>query len=122
MPRRLAVLNYVLRNGILIVPRTCSTTLNHQNSKEYKHKEIHGCKVRNMIAWSEKTLPPIGQLPFLKSLTHSNMLKVKWLENKFNGNDKYRAFPLLEVLHIKGLEVLKDWFEAKAATKDGFFF
>ncbi|XP_020696834.2 putative disease resistance protein RGA1 [Dendrobium catenatum] len=53
-----------------------------------------------------ETLPPFGQLPFLKSLTLYDMLKVKWLESKFNGNDKYHAFPLLEVLHISFLIAL----------------
>ncbi|KAL0920593.1 hypothetical protein M5K25_009738 [Dendrobium thyrsiflorum] len=70
-----------------------------------------------------ETLPPFGQLPFLKSLTLSNMPKVKWLESKFNGNDKYRAFPLLEVLRIYNLEALEDWFEAGvAAAEDGCLF
>ncbi|KAL0920629.1 hypothetical protein M5K25_009777 [Dendrobium thyrsiflorum] len=60
----------------------------------------------NCLEW--ETLSPFGQLLFLKSLTLSNMPKVKWLESEFNGNDKYRAFPLLEVLHIFGLEALED--------------
>ncbi|PKU83876.1 Putative disease resistance RPP13-like protein 1 [Dendrobium catenatum] len=67
--------------------------------------ELTGCS-----EW--ETLPPFGQLPFLKSLDLWNMPKVKWLESKFNGNDKYRAFPLLEELYISGLEALEDWFEA----------
>ncbi|XP_028550238.1 putative disease resistance protein RGA3 [Dendrobium catenatum] len=57
-----------------------------------------------------ETLPPFGQLPFLKFLTLYDMPKVKWLESKINGNDKYRAFPLLEVLHITKLEALEEWF------------
>ncbi|XP_028549136.1 putative disease resistance protein RGA4 [Dendrobium catenatum] len=69
-----------------------------------------------------KTLPPFGQLPFLKSLTLSEMPKVKWLESKYNGNDKYRTFPLLEVLIIERLEALEDWFEAGVAAEDGCFF
>ncbi|XP_020698247.1 putative disease resistance protein RGA1 [Dendrobium catenatum] len=69
-----------------------------------------------------ETLPPFGQLPFLKSLILDNMPKVKWLESKFNGNDKYRAFPLLEVLHIDRLEALEDWFEAGVAAEDGCLF
>ncbi|PKU79975.1 Putative disease resistance RPP13-like protein 1 [Dendrobium catenatum] len=52
-------------------------------------------ELKDCIEW--ETLPPFGQLPFLKSLKLFNMLKVKWLEGKFNGNDKYHAFPLLEV-------------------------
>ncbi|KAH0455318.1 hypothetical protein IEQ34_015350 [Dendrobium chrysotoxum] len=69
-----------------------------------------------------ETLPPFGQLPFLKSLELSNMPKVKWLESKFNGNDKYHAFPLLEVLRIKKLKALEDWFEAGVGAEDGCLF
>ncbi|KAH0469097.1 hypothetical protein IEQ34_002329 [Dendrobium chrysotoxum] len=69
-----------------------------------------------------ETLPPFGQLPFLKSLTLSNMPKVKCLESKFNGNDKYHAFPLLKVLRIEKLKVLEDWFEAGVAAEDGCLF
>ncbi|KAI0514164.1 hypothetical protein KFK09_010198 [Dendrobium nobile] len=38
-----------------------------------------------------ETLRPFGQLPFLKSLTLWYMPKVKWLQSKYNGNDKYRC-------------------------------
>ncbi|PKU87559.1 putative disease resistance protein RGA4 [Dendrobium catenatum] len=69
-----------------------------------------------------ETLPPFGQLPFVKSLKLENMPKVKWLQSKYNGNDKYRAFPLLEVLHIEKLEALEDWFEAGVAAEDGYLF
>ncbi|KAI0514115.1 hypothetical protein KFK09_010149 [Dendrobium nobile] len=69
-----------------------------------------------------ETLPPFGQLPFLKSLTLRNMPKVKWLQSKYNGNDKYRTFPLLEDLEIWSLEALEDWFEAGVAAEDGCFF
>ncbi|KAL0920651.1 hypothetical protein M5K25_009801 [Dendrobium thyrsiflorum] len=69
-----------------------------------------------------ETLPPFGQLPFLKCLTLSNMPKVKWLQSKFNGNDKYHAFPLLEELYIRGLEALEDWFEGGVAAEDGCLF
>ncbi|KAL0920591.1 hypothetical protein M5K25_009736 [Dendrobium thyrsiflorum] len=69
-----------------------------------------------------ETLPPFGQLPFLKSLIIEKMPKVKWLESKFNGNDKYHAFPLLEVLHITKLKALEDWFEAGVAAEDGCLF
>ncbi|PKU78147.1 putative disease resistance protein [Dendrobium catenatum] len=50
------------------------------------------------------------------------MPKVKWLQSKFNGNDKYDAFPLLEVLRIYELEALEDWFEAGVAAEDGCLF
>ncbi|KAL0920632.1 hypothetical protein M5K25_009780 [Dendrobium thyrsiflorum] len=69
-----------------------------------------------------ETLPPFGKLRFLKSLKLKGMQKVKWLESKFNGNDKYDAFPLLEVLHISYLYALEDWFEAGVAAEDGCLF
>ncbi|KAL0920709.1 hypothetical protein M5K25_009871 [Dendrobium thyrsiflorum] len=74
----------------------------------------------NCLEW--ETLPPFGQLPFLKSLKLYKMPKVKWLESKFNGNDKYHAFPLLEFLSIERLEALEDWFEAGVAAEDGCLF
>ncbi|XP_028548307.1 putative disease resistance protein At3g14460, partial [Dendrobium catenatum] len=69
-----------------------------------------------------ETLPPFGQLLFLKSLKLDNMPKVKWLVSKFNGNDKYRTFPVLEKLYIEKLEELEDWFEAGVAAEDGCLF
>ncbi|KAI0529656.1 hypothetical protein KFK09_002210 [Dendrobium nobile] len=69
-----------------------------------------------------ESLPPFGQLPFLKSLVLRNMPKVKWLGSQFNGNDKYHAFPLLEKLFIWGLKALEDWFEAGVAAEDGCLF
>ncbi|KAH0463278.1 hypothetical protein IEQ34_007860 [Dendrobium chrysotoxum] len=73
--------------------------------------------------WLEcETLPPFGQLPFLKSLRLKNMPKVKWLESKFNGNDKYHSFPLLEELYISSLIALEDWFEAGVSAEDGCLF
>ncbi|KAI0496760.1 hypothetical protein KFK09_023084 [Dendrobium nobile] len=77
-------------------------------------------ELENCLEW--ETLPPFGQLPSLKSLNLSNMPKVKWLESKVNGNDKYRAFPLLEELYIYKLEALEDWFEAGVAAEDGCLF
>ncbi|KAI0503557.1 hypothetical protein KFK09_014491 [Dendrobium nobile] len=69
-----------------------------------------------------ETLPPFGQLPLLKFLKLGKMPKVKCLESKFNGNDKYRAFPLLEKLYIDRLEALEDWIEAGIAAEDGCLF
>ncbi|KAI0514058.1 hypothetical protein KFK09_010092 [Dendrobium nobile] len=83
-------------------------------------EKIEEIELSHCMEW--ETLPPFGQLPFLKSLKLSHMPKVKWLESKFNGNDKYRAFPLLVVLYIKGLEALEDWFEAGVAAEDGCLF
>ncbi|PKU60960.1 putative disease resistance protein RGA4 [Dendrobium catenatum] len=69
-----------------------------------------------------ETLPPFGQLPFLKSLKLEEMPKVKYLQSKFNRNDKYHAFPSLQVLHISYLEALEDWFEAGVAAEDACLF
>ncbi|XP_028550114.1 putative disease resistance protein RGA4 [Dendrobium catenatum] len=82
--------------------------------------KLEKINLTNCMEW--ETLPPFGQLPFLKTLILDKMPKVKWLESKFNGNDKYRAFPLLEVLHITELEALEDWFEAGVAAEDGCLF
>ncbi|KAL0928376.1 hypothetical protein M5K25_000253 [Dendrobium thyrsiflorum] len=79
-------------------------------------------KIELSCCWEWETLPPFGQLPFLKSLSLRRMPKVKWLESKFNENDKYRAFPLLEELYIYQLEALEDWFEAGVAAEDGCLF
>ncbi|KAI0503609.1 hypothetical protein KFK09_014543 [Dendrobium nobile] len=77
-------------------------------------------KLTKCLEW--ETLPPFGQLPFLRILELAEMPKVKCLESKFNGNDKYRAFPLLEKLYIWGLEALEDWFEAGVAAEDECLF
>ncbi|KAL0918812.1 hypothetical protein M5K25_010851 [Dendrobium thyrsiflorum] len=69
-----------------------------------------------------ETLPPFGQLPFLKYLKLYDMPKAKWVKGKFKGNDKCHAFPLLEVLHISWLIALEDWFEAGVAAEDGCLF
>ncbi|XP_020600081.1 LOW QUALITY PROTEIN: putative disease resistance protein At3g14460 [Phalaenopsis equestris] len=67
-----------------------------------------------------ETLPPLGQLPHLKSLDLCNMPKAKRLDHKFHGNDKVSVFPSLEVLSIIELQVLEDWFDG-AAAYDCFF-
>ncbi|KAL0920789.1 hypothetical protein M5K25_009958 [Dendrobium thyrsiflorum] len=79
-------------------------------------------KIELYFCWELETLPPFGQLRFLKFLKLYGMANVKWLESKFNGNDKYRAFPLLEVLHIRELTALEDWFEGGVAAENGCLF
>ncbi|PKU66498.1 hypothetical protein MA16_Dca006826 [Dendrobium catenatum] len=69
-----------------------------------------------------ETLPHFGQLPFLEPLKFSDMQKVKWIENKFPGNDNYRVFHFLEVLHVERLEALEYLFEAGVDTEDGCLF
>ncbi|KAH0459691.1 hypothetical protein IEQ34_012505 [Dendrobium chrysotoxum] len=59
----------------------------------------------------------IQQLHFRKSLKLDGMPRVKWLESKFNGNNKHHAFPLLEALYTK-----KSWFEVEVVAKGGCLF
>ncbi|KAH0460570.1 hypothetical protein IEQ34_011233 [Dendrobium chrysotoxum] len=66
-------------------------------------------KMRMALELVKKNL--FEQLPFLKSLKLDGMPRVKWLENKFSGDDKYHAFPLLE-----------KWFEAEVVAEDGCLF
>ncbi|KAH0463303.1 hypothetical protein IEQ34_007885 [Dendrobium chrysotoxum] len=51
---------------------------------------LEGC-----LEW--QTLPPFGQLPFLKYLLPRDMPKAKLLDNKFHGNGKGCLFPSLKV-------------------------
>ncbi|XP_020696360.2 disease resistance protein RGA2-like [Dendrobium catenatum] len=85
------------------------------NIKKIEEIELIDCK-----EW--ETLPPFGQLPFLKILILYSLPKVKCLESKFNGNDKYHAFPSLLYLLIASLESLEDWFEEGVAAEDGCLF
>ncbi|KAL0916223.1 hypothetical protein M5K25_013716 [Dendrobium thyrsiflorum] len=74
-------------------------------------------KLTYCLEW--ETLPPFRQLPFLKALKLDRMLKVKWLQSEFNGNDIYHPFPSQEVLHIYNLKALEDGSEAGVAVEDG---
>ncbi|PKU64513.1 Putative disease resistance RPP13-like protein 1 [Dendrobium catenatum] len=77
-------------------------------------------RLEDCLEWH--TLPPVGQLPFLKSLILHNMPKVKRLDNKFHGNGKCCLFPSLKVLEIENLEVLEDWFDAAAVAEGDCLF
>ncbi|KAL0920746.1 hypothetical protein M5K25_009910 [Dendrobium thyrsiflorum] len=77
-------------------------------------------RLEECLEW--QTLPPFGQLPFLKSLILHNMPKVKRLDNKFHGNGKGCLFPSLKVLKIEKLEILEDWFDAAAVAKGDCLF
>ncbi|KAL0928765.1 hypothetical protein M5K25_000686 [Dendrobium thyrsiflorum] len=81
---------------------------------------IENISLKNCMKW--QTLPPFGQLPFLKYLQLCDMPKVKQLLHKFYGNDKYCFFPSLEVLHINGLKALENWFDAGVAAEDECLF
>ncbi|KAH0463667.1 hypothetical protein IEQ34_008249 [Dendrobium chrysotoxum] len=77
-------------------------------------------RLEECLEW--QTLPPFGQLPFLKYLLLRNMPKAKLLDNKFHGNGKGCLFPLLKVLEIENLEVLEDWFDAAAVAEGDCLF
>ncbi|XP_020582219.1 putative disease resistance protein RGA3 [Phalaenopsis equestris] len=80
-----------------------------------EHISLNGCS-----EW--ETLSPFGQLPHLKSLYLCDMPKVKQLDNKFRGNNNICVFPALEVLHMKGLQLLEDLFDKAGAATDECFF
>ncbi|XP_038981905.1 putative disease resistance protein RGA1 [Phoenix dactylifera] len=61
-----------------------------------------------------KSLPPLGQLPFLKELHLSNMPAVKRIGREFYG-DTGVAFPSLEALTFKDFKEWEEWLEADGA-------
>ncbi|KAL0927184.1 hypothetical protein M5K25_001347 [Dendrobium thyrsiflorum] len=77
-------------------------------------------RLEECLEW--QTLPPFGQLPFLKYLHLLNMPKAKLLDNKFHGNGNACLFPSLKVLEIIKLEVLEAWFDAEAVAEGDCLF
>ncbi|KAI0514232.1 hypothetical protein KFK09_010267 [Dendrobium nobile] len=77
-------------------------------------------RLEECLEW--QTLPPFGQLPFLKCLILRNMPKAKLLDNKFHENGKSCLFPSLKVLEIEHLKVLEDWFDAAAVAEGDCLF
>ncbi|XP_020573541.1 putative disease resistance protein RGA3 [Phalaenopsis equestris] len=69
-----------------------------------------------------ETLPPFGQLPFLKALRLQNMPKAKRFNHKFQGKAKYCMFPSLQALDIGKLDALEDFFDTSGAAEDDGFF
>ncbi|XP_017701822.1 putative disease resistance protein RGA4 [Phoenix dactylifera] len=61
-----------------------------------------------------ESLPPLGQLPFLKELHLANMPAVKRIGREFYG-DTGVAFPSLEVLKFKDFKEWEEWLEADGA-------
>ncbi|XP_073108381.1 putative disease resistance protein RGA4 isoform X2 [Elaeis guineensis] len=61
-----------------------------------------------------KSLPPLGQLPFLKYLRIENMPAVKRIDREFYG-DTAVAFPSLESLEFTHLDEWEEWLEADGA-------
>ncbi|XP_028547398.1 putative disease resistance protein RGA3, partial [Dendrobium catenatum] len=102
-------------------PGVCSTSI-CGIGKLKSLQELNMFDLKNASGYRIGELENMNDVPFVKSLCLHNMPKVKWLESKFNGNEKYHAFPLLEVLRISNLEALEDWFEAGVAAEDGCFF
>ncbi|KAJ9190583.1 hypothetical protein P3X46_001769 [Hevea brasiliensis] len=58
-----------------------------------------------------KTLPPLGQLPFLKYLTICMMLELESIGREFYGNGKIKGFPSLKKLKLEEMRSLKEWEE-----------
>ncbi|XP_020573929.1 putative disease resistance protein RGA1 [Phalaenopsis equestris] len=59
-------------------------------------------KLAKSLEW--ETLPPFGQLPFLKYQYLHAMPKAKRLDHQFHLNDDDCVFPSLKVLHIENLK------------------
>ncbi|KAL0920071.1 hypothetical protein M5K25_009179 [Dendrobium thyrsiflorum] len=76
-------------------------------------------QLEDCLAW--KILPHFGHLRFLKYLYLRNMPKVKRFDYKFHGHDKDCLFPSLQVLDIKNLNALEDWFDTRTTVNDCLF-
>lgn len=59
-------------------------------------------------------LPPLGQLPFLKSLCIEEMHAINKIDHKFYGNGSEEGFPKLETLELDGMSRVKNWSGIKA--------
>ncbi|PKU80399.1 Disease resistance protein RGA2 [Dendrobium catenatum] len=76
-------------------------------------------QLEDCLAW--QILPHFGHLPFLKYLYLRNMPKVKRFDYKFHGHDKDCLFPSLQVLDIKNLNALEDWFDTRTTVNGCLF-
>ncbi|KAM0921381.1 hypothetical protein ACQ4PT_006896 [Festuca glaucescens] len=62
-------------------------------------------------------LPPLGQLPELRSLHVADSSALKFIDAEFMGcNHNQVPFPKLENLHLQGLHKLQRWMEIEAGT------
>ncbi|XP_050234127.1 putative disease resistance protein RGA1 [Mercurialis annua] len=76
-----------------------SSLLSHLESIEFIH--CNYCK----------TLPPLGQLPFLKSLTIYMMQEVERIGREFYGEGKIKGFQALKKLKLGDMRSLEGWLE-----------
>ncbi|KDP40513.1 hypothetical protein JCGZ_24512 [Jatropha curcas] len=58
-----------------------------------------------------KTLPSLGQLPFLKHLTIRTMQDLESIGREFYGEGKIKGFPYLKKLKLEDMRSLKEWQE-----------
>ncbi|PKU74802.1 putative disease resistance protein RGA1 [Dendrobium catenatum] len=71
---------------------------------------LHKC-----LGW--ESLPPLGQLPFLKILDLSDMPQLKRIGSEFYGKGENGGFRSLEILLIRKLEALEEWSDNAAETE-----
>lgn len=98
----------------------------HTNLRELRIDVYPGAKFPNWMGCSSlshlekieffhcnycKTLPPLGQLPSLKSLSIYMMCEVENIGREFYGEGKIKGFPSLEKLKLEDMRNLKEWQE-----------
>ncbi|KAF9599205.1 hypothetical protein IFM89_035664 [Coptis chinensis] len=97
----------------------------HQNIKELQIEHYGGARFPGWIGdysslsnlatlslnncWKCSILPPLGQLPVLKSLIIASMPSVKYVDDSFCGAGLVRAFPSLEILAFDNMASFLRW-------------
>ncbi|XP_020584326.1 putative disease resistance protein RGA1 [Phalaenopsis equestris] len=76
---------------------------------------LESIRLHKCFGW--ESLPPLGQLPFLKLLDLSDMPQVKRLGHEFHGKGENGGFRALETLLIRKLEALEEWSDNAAETE-----
>ncbi|KAJ0974660.1 hypothetical protein J5N97_016625 [Dioscorea zingiberensis] len=64
-----------------------------------------------------KFLPPLGQLPFLRSLDIEGMYSVTHIGQEFSGNGEVMGFPSLNELEFQDMPCLEEWNISEGETQ-----
>ncbi|WRX12499.1 NB-ARC - like 10 [Theobroma cacao] len=76
--------------------------MGHPSFEKLSHLYLHHCA-------NCTSLPAIGRLPLLKSLSIKGMRKVTIVDSNFFGKNVSIAFPILEELFFDGMPEWKEW-------------